>query len=94
MFPQRSANIINAEFSRKPSAPKLVERKFKFPNFYDPNGASVEQLGHHAGYYQLQHSHNARFVFGYSNLFSSLGDSRFLFSLNIDVIFMIYFLKF
>ncbi|XP_057530574.1 serine carboxypeptidase-like [Amaranthus tricolor] len=63
LFPQRSANIINAEFSRKPSAPKLVERKFKFPNFYDPNGASVEQLGHHAGYYQLQHSHNARMFY-------------------------------
>lgn len=39
-------------------SPPLVERKFKFPNIADP--VSVEDLGHHAGYYHLPHTHGAR----------------------------------
>jgi len=37
----------------------IVEKKFTFPGFVD-SGASVEELGHHAGYYRLPHSKAAR----------------------------------
>ncbi|GMP65007.1 hypothetical protein CsSME_00025990 [Camellia sinensis var. sinensis] len=37
---------------------KIVEKRFKFPNFADPD-VSAEDLGHHAGYYTIQHSYAA-----------------------------------
>ncbi|KAF8397747.1 hypothetical protein HHK36_016669 [Tetracentron sinense] len=43
-------------------APKIVEKRFKFPNIAD-SGVSIEDLGHHAGYYQLQHSNAARMFY-------------------------------
>ncbi|XP_028064300.1 kynurenine--oxoglutarate transaminase-like [Camellia sinensis] len=48
-FPKESINI--------------VEKRFKFPNFVDPDVSDVSavDLGHHAGYYTIQHSHAARF---------------------------------
>ncbi|MFS8003611.1 hypothetical protein Hanom_Chr13g01215951 [Helianthus anomalus] len=44
-----------------PSTFKLVEKRFVFPNFVDSSGASVEELGHHAGYYKIEHSYAARY---------------------------------
>ncbi|KAI8007692.1 hypothetical protein LOK49_LG07G00286 [Camellia lanceoleosa] len=41
------------------SLPVIAEKRFKFPNFADPD-VSAEDLGHHAGYYTIQHSHAAR----------------------------------
>lgn len=65
LFPNKPVNIINSSdnvhFSQ--GAPKIVEKRFKFPNLYDPKGATVEELGHHAGYYQIQHSHDARMFY-------------------------------
>lgn len=37
---------------------RIVERRFAFPGLSE--GGSVEDLGHHAGYYKLPHSHDAR----------------------------------
>ncbi|OVA17989.1 Peptidase S10 [Macleaya cordata] len=43
-------------------APKIVEKRFRFPNLAD-SGVSVEDLGHHAGYYKIEHSHAARMFY-------------------------------
>lgn len=60
----KDVNIVDQENDKSglPQAKKIVEKKFKFPNLVDPGGVSVEDLGHHAGYYQIQHSHAAKYV--------------------------------
>ncbi|KAF5808982.1 putative carboxypeptidase C [Helianthus annuus] len=64
LFPERSVNVVEDE-SDVVSEKKLVEKRFVFPNFVDSSGASVEELGHHAGYYKIEHSYAARvFDFG------------------------------
>ncbi|KAL8052062.1 hypothetical protein ABFX02_06G189200 [Erythranthe guttata] len=59
LFPNKPFNII-ADDLRSADAPSIVERRFKFPDLVDPSGVSAEELGHHAGYYQIQHSHSAK----------------------------------
>ncbi|MFS8033231.1 putative carboxypeptidase C [Helianthus anomalus] len=64
LFPKHSVNILaghatNASFR----AAKIVEKPFRFPNFVDADGVSVEDLGHHAGYYQIQHSNDAQMFY-------------------------------
>ncbi|KAM0066566.1 putative carboxypeptidase C [Helianthus debilis subsp. tardiflorus] len=64
LFPERSVNDVEDE-PDVVSEKKLVEKRFVFPNFVDSSGASVEELGHHAGYYKIEHSYAARvFDFG------------------------------
>lgn len=60
----KDVNIVDQENESAglPQAKKIVEKKFKFPNLVDPGGVSVDDLGHHAGYYQIQHSHAAKYV--------------------------------
>ncbi|OVA06947.1 Peptidase S10 [Macleaya cordata] len=41
---------------------KIVEKRFRFPNLAD-SGVSVEDLGHHTGYYKLQHTQAARMFY-------------------------------
>ncbi|CAL5344080.1 unnamed protein product [Camellia sinensis] len=58
-FPKESINIVDPnDVSAAPVAPRIVEKRFKFPNFADPD-VSAEDLGHHASYYTIQHSHAA-----------------------------------
>ena len=47
------------------SGKKLVEKRFTMPNIADgsDSGVTVEDLGHHAGYYKIEHSYDARSVF-------------------------------
>lgn len=61
LFPKHAVNIVNNRSSLPPSK-KIVEKAFKFPNFVDSDDVSVEDLGHHAGYYQIQHSHDAQYT--------------------------------
>eukprot|EP00262_Sarcandra_glabra_P005779 TRINITY_DN175_c1_g1_i1.p1 TRINITY_DN175_c1_g1~~TRINITY_DN175_c1_g1_i1.p1 ORF type:complete len:501 (+),score=82.01 TRINITY_DN175_c1_g1_i1:332-1834(+) len=42
--------------------PRIVERRFGFPGLVE-SGVSIEDLGHHAGYYRIQHSHAARMFY-------------------------------
>ncbi|KAH9624815.1 hypothetical protein KSS87_018131 [Heliosperma pusillum] len=64
LFPKKSVNIIEDNNGDLPKLDeRLVEKWFKFPNFYDASGISVEDLGHHAGYYQIEHSHDARMFY-------------------------------
>ncbi|XP_054785591.1 serine carboxypeptidase-like [Prosopis cineraria] len=44
-------------------AGKIVEKKFRFPNLYALGGPSVQDLGHHAGYYGLPHSHGEKMFY-------------------------------
>lgn len=60
LFPKQAVNIVDGDVSSS-DAPRIVERRFKFPNLIDPSGVSAEELGHHAGYYKIEHSHAARF---------------------------------
>ncbi|KAL5981792.1 hypothetical protein ACLOJK_015857 [Asimina triloba] len=45
------------------AAPRIVEKRFAFPGLAVDSGASVEDLGHHAGYYRLSRSHDARMFY-------------------------------
>lgn len=60
----KDVNIVDQEKeSGFTHAKKIVEKKFRFPNLVDPGGVSVDDLGHHAGYYQIQHSHAAKMFY-------------------------------
>ncbi|XP_041996822.1 serine carboxypeptidase-like [Salvia splendens] len=60
LFPNHPINIVDDEVA-SPDTARLVERRFRFPNSVDPNAA--EELGHHAGYYKIEHSHAARMFY-------------------------------
>lgn len=62
LFPNKAINIVGGDDLHSIDAPKIVERRFNFPNLVDPSGVSAEDLGHHAGYYRIQHSHDARWI--------------------------------
>ncbi|XP_019188978.1 PREDICTED: serine carboxypeptidase-like [Ipomoea nil] len=53
--------------------PRLAERRFKFDYLGNP-GASVEDLGHHAGYYRLPHTKDARMFYFFFESRSSKKD--------------------
>ncbi|XP_030958809.1 serine carboxypeptidase-like [Quercus lobata] len=60
LFPTDSINIASPDPSFV--APKIVEKSFCFPSLNN-SGVSVEDLGHHAGYYSLPHSKAARMFY-------------------------------
>ncbi|CAI9091163.1 OLC1v1026115C1 [Oldenlandia corymbosa var. corymbosa] len=64
LFPKDHINIQEPDrLSSSPSDGKrLVEKPLRFPNFIG-DGVSVEDLGHHAGYYKIEHSHAARMFY-------------------------------
>lgn len=62
LFPKEDLNVVKGG---EPGAglaggKKIIERKLKFPNIGAGSGFSVDDLGHHAGYYKLDHTHDAR----------------------------------
>ncbi|EOA32583.1 hypothetical protein CARUB_v10015873mg [Capsella rubella] len=61
LFPQQDLNVIDVADSPLTAAEGLgiVERKFVFPNILPDGGATVADLGHHAGYYKLPKSGGA-----------------------------------
>jgi serine carboxypeptidase-like clade 4 len=60
LFPRNDVNVI-ADQNSLPQPKKIVEKRFAFPNLVG-SGVSVEDLGHHAGYYNIEHSHAARSI--------------------------------
>ncbi|KAL0390563.1 UNVERIFIED_CONTAM: Serine carboxypeptidase 3 [Sesamum calycinum] len=58
LFPKNEVNH-HAGKDHGFGASRIVEKRFKFP--FLGIGASVQDLGHHAGYYRLQHSKDARY---------------------------------
>lgn len=63
LFPKSDTNIIHRNIQNSSllaaGEKKIVERRLRFPLF-DDSGVSLEELGHHAGYYKIEHSHAAR----------------------------------
>ncbi|KAK2424860.1 serine carboxypeptidase [Trifolium repens] len=60
LFPKHSINIAKNDSHFVHG--NIVEKKFTFPSFVD-SSPSVEELGHHAGYYSLPHSKAARMFY-------------------------------
>ncbi|XVE75476.1 hypothetical protein DITRI_Ditri12bG0096800 [Diplodiscus trichospermus] len=53
--------LMRARFRYRREGPKLVEKRFKFPNLAVPRGVSFEDLGHHAGmFYFFFESRNSK----------------------------------
>ncbi|CAH8356401.1 unnamed protein product [Eruca vesicaria subsp. sativa] len=68
LFPKLDVNVIDVADSSLTSAeeevvPSIVERSFRFPNIVSDDDATVEDLGHHAGYYKLPKSQGARMFY-------------------------------
>lgn len=66
LFPEKSINIADHDplgSSLSDDDAKIVERPLKLSNLIDDSTVSVQDLGHHAGYYKIQHSHAARLIF-------------------------------
>ncbi|XP_048325267.2 serine carboxypeptidase-like [Ziziphus jujuba] len=61
LFPDDDVNIAPHDHSFEP--PKIVEKSFKFPFLNASSGPSVQELGHHAGYYKLPRSQSARMFY-------------------------------
>ncbi|KAL0460148.1 UNVERIFIED_CONTAM: Serine carboxypeptidase-like 48 [Sesamum latifolium] len=66
LFPRNDVNIVEEDPAA--DAPKIVEKRFQFPYLsysQDGNstGATVEDFGHHAGYYRLPHTKGARMFY-------------------------------
>ncbi|GAU34328.1 hypothetical protein TSUD_20350 [Trifolium subterraneum] len=68
LFPEINLNIAAADAANSSSSldphGKIVEKRLKFPNLInDDDDVSVEDFGHYAGYYPIQHSHAARCLY-------------------------------
>ena len=60
LFPDDDVNVAAHEFLFESIAEKkIIERRFELPVIGN-SGPSVQELGHHAGYYRLPHSQSAR----------------------------------
>ncbi|GLT80762.1 hypothetical protein SLA2020_521850 [Shorea laevis] len=64
LSPKDSVRTIHADTtaSKSENAPGIVEKQFKFPSVSGP-GPSVQEFGHYAGYYKLEHSKAARMFY-------------------------------
>ncbi|KAH0979965.1 hypothetical protein GBA52_007142 [Prunus armeniaca] len=63
LFPKEDINIIDGpDSSIFHDSPRLVEKRFNLPNLVG-SGVSLEDLGHHAGYFKIEHSHAARMFY-------------------------------
>ncbi|KAH0745360.1 hypothetical protein KY285_007017 [Solanum tuberosum] len=59
LFPKESDNIVDRDpFQTDDEGSRIVEKRFSFPNLAN-SSVSFEDLGHHAGYYKIKHSHAA-----------------------------------
>lgn len=61
LFPSEDINVVKGGVvAGLTGGRRIVEKKLKFPGFDVGTGFSVDDLGHHAGYYKLDHTHDAR----------------------------------
>ncbi|XP_004307353.1 PREDICTED: serine carboxypeptidase-like [Fragaria vesca subsp. vesca] len=65
LFPESDANIITDAGDSSPigAGKRIVEKRFTLPNVVGESGVSVDDLGHHAGYFKIEHSHAARMFY-------------------------------
>ncbi|POO01143.1 Serine carboxypeptidase-like [Trema orientale] len=63
LFPDDDINVAAHDLKFEPASDhKIVERRLELPVIGN-SGPSVQELGHHAGYYRLPHSHAARMFY-------------------------------
>ncbi|XP_073274147.1 serine carboxypeptidase-like [Primulina huaijiensis] len=65
LFPKHAMNqgsVEDTEF-KFDTVSRIVEKKFKFPFILDSGEPVPEDLGHHAGYYKLQHAKDSRMFY-------------------------------
>ncbi|CAN1174315.1 Serine carboxypeptidase-like 49 [Linum perenne] len=69
LFPKEDVNLVEASRGLVGEAPigkKIVEKPLKFPNLIGDGKdgfAAAEDLGHYAGYYNIEHSHAAKMFY-------------------------------
>ncbi|KAM7496816.1 hypothetical protein LguiA_021230 [Lonicera macranthoides] len=61
LFPRHDVNI--ARNSSSGEAPAIVEKCFMFPSLVGAGNNSIQDLGHHAGYYRIPHTIDARMFY-------------------------------
>jgi serine carboxypeptidase-like clade 4 len=91
LFPDVNLNIADAANSSSSLDPhgKIVEKRLKFPNLVNDDDVSVEDFGHYAGYYPIQHSHAAR-CFHFSTFSHPIGGGSICFVLYLCAIYAIF----
>ena len=70
LFPNSKVNVIDGGdggvgvIDQAAYNKRIVERKFRFPNVVgdEEESFAVDDLGHHAGYYKIENSHDARYL--------------------------------
>lgn len=66
LFPRRPINVADHDpLALSASASEIVEKPLRFSNLISGSNDSVQELGHHAGYYKIKHSHAARLILGF-----------------------------
>ncbi|KAF9676641.1 hypothetical protein SADUNF_Sadunf08G0024100 [Salix dunnii] len=71
LFPNSEVNVIDGGdggvgvIDQAAYNKRIVERKFRFPNVVgdEEESFAVDDLGHHAGYYKIENSHDARMFY-------------------------------
>lgn len=61
LFPKHEVNHRAVQDDDDLGASRIVEKPLRFP-FLADSTPSVQDLGHHAGYYKLPHTKDARYV--------------------------------
>ncbi|KAL9171298.1 hypothetical protein ABFS82_04G199800 [Erythranthe guttata] len=72
LFPKHEVNH-HAGLNYSLGASQIVEKRLKFPVLGD-SGTSVQDLGHHAGYYKLPHTKDARMFYFFFESRNSTAD--------------------
>ncbi|CAN1339471.1 Serine carboxypeptidase-like 49 [Linum perenne] len=64
LFPNQDVNIVQGHGVAAPGK-KIVEKPLRFPNLVgdDDLESAVEDLGHHAGYFNIEHSYAAKMFY-------------------------------
>ncbi|CAL1387012.1 unnamed protein product [Linum trigynum] len=69
LFPKKEVNVVEGGAAPirgdAPTGKKIVEKRISFPNLVGEGevGFAVEDLGHHAGYYNIEHSYAAKMFY-------------------------------
>ncbi|CAI0410932.1 unnamed protein product [Linum tenue] len=69
LSPKEDVNVVEGGaaplLSEAPTGKKIVEKRISFPNLIGEGevGFAVEDLGHHAGYYNIEHSYAAKMFY-------------------------------
>lgn len=62
LFPKQEVNIVPPGTLAATQNSRLVEKKIAFP-VHGNSGATVKDLGHHAGFFRLPRSKDARYIY-------------------------------